>query len=254
MPGFQMAGSADRASTAAVPEFSQGDLRIELLSLATSAPELAELEGHLSVDESGAARRFRFDRDRRRYVAARGKLRVLLARHLDLEPRSVRLVYGPHGKPALAPDLAGSGLRFNLSHSEELALCAVARGLEVGIDLERVQHLADLDELAAQFFAPGECASLNRLPAPLRREAFFRCWTRKEAYLKGLGDGLALPLDTFEVSLAPGEPARLLRVADRPGDVDSWSIRDVPVPTGYAAALAVKREGGVAPRPERGCE
>jgi 4'-phosphopantetheinyl transferase len=241
--GTEVTVPASAGPVRAPARVGPGSIRIERLSLDLPEGSLAARRGHLSDDERATAGRFRFARDRRRYVAARGGLRALLGSHLAIPPDEVRFNYGPLGKPALAAGQERSGIRFNLTHSEDLALCAVTGGLEVGIDLERVRPLPDLEALADHFFAPGERAALRRLPGALREEGFFRCWTRKEAYLKGRGDGLALPLDSFEVSIDPDEPARLLRVDDRPGDVESWRLEDVPVRPGFAAALAVRRGG-----------
>ena len=224
----------------ACESFADDGVKLALLQLDLSVHELARRQALMSADEVDRACRFRFERDRRRFVAARGALRELLAAALKVAPRNVHFDYGPEGKPSLAADLARSGLRFNLSHSGDLALCALTHEREIGVDLEQVRRLPDLDALAERFFAAGERATLRSLPDDQRPDAFFRCWTRKEAYLKGRGEGLSLPLDSFEVSLAPGDP-RLLRVDDRPADVDDWLLQDVSVPAGYAATLALGR-------------
>jgi len=201
-------------------------------------PERARALGAtLSPDERARADRFRFEWDRGRSIAARGALRAILARYLDADPRALIFQYNPHGKPALA-GVYGDALRFNLSHAGGLALYAVARGREVGIDVERIADDVEIDALAARFFAPEETRGLAALPPEARRGAFFRCWTRKEAYVKARGLGLALPLDLFAVSVAPGEPARLSWAPE--GDPARWSLRDLDPDPGYAAALAVE--------------
>jgi 4'-phosphopantetheinyl transferase len=147
--------------------------------------------------------------------------------------------YGPHGKPHLAGEFDGA-LQFNLAHSHELALFAFARGPELGIDLEWLQPLQDLEQIAARFFSPRENAVLRTLPKSQWVQAFFNCWTRKEAYLKATGDGLARPLEHFDVSLAPGKPARLLYVEGDARESERWFLRALTPAPGYAAALAVE--------------
>jgi len=189
----------------------------------------------LSADERERGRRFRFERDRRRFVAARGLLRVLLGRYLDVHPAGVRFGYGPRGKPFLA---SGDGLRFNVSHSGGLALLAFAWRREVGVDVERVRPVPEAEDIARRYFSPWEAADLLRLPEGERAAAFFRCWTRKEAFVKATGDGLSRPLDGFDVTVAPGEPARVVRVAGEPEVAGRFWIEDVSPGRGFAAAVA----------------
>jgi surfactin synthase thioesterase subunit/phosphopantetheinyl transferase len=202
------------------------------------APECLEvLERTLSADELHRADRFHFPRDRRHFVAARGTLRTLVGRYLGREPGAIQFAYSPQGKPMLGPE--ADGLRFNLTHSHGLALVALARGREVGVDLEKVRADFDGERLADRFFSAQETAQLRSLPAPRRREAFFRCWTRKEAYVKATGMGLRLPLDCFDVSLTPGSAA-LLAARHDPGEVRRWSMRDLAPAPGYAGAVAAE--------------
>jgi 4'-phosphopantetheinyl transferase len=165
-------------------------------------------------------------------------LRRLLGGFLGLEPERVELRYGPHGKPCV------EGLRFNLAHSHELALYAFSRGRELGVDLERIRPLRDAAAIAERYFSAEENAVLRSLPEIQRHEAFFRCWTRKEAYLKALGDGLARPLDSFDVTLAPGEPARLLRVQGAPDEAARWSLLHLDPAPGFVGALAAEGPWG----------
>lgn len=221
-----------------------GSLQIEFLSLNLPAADFAKNKGHLSRDELEYAGRFRFDRDRTRFVAGRGRLRALLAARLGVTASAVEFRHGAFGKPYLSERYSDENIYFNVSHSEDHALIAISLGHELGVDLERIRSLPDLESLAERAFSAGECAAFREQPASTRLEAFFRCWTRKEAYMKGRGDGFALPLDSFEVSVAPGEPARLLRVDDRPSDAGLWRIEDVIVPPGWAAALAIRDSRG----------
>jgi 4'-phosphopantetheinyl transferase len=196
----------------------------------------ALLARSLSADEQERARRFHFERDRRRFAAARGLLRHLLGGYLGLDPARLRLRYGPWGKPSLAED---EGLRFNVSHSGGRALLAFAWRLDVGVDVERIRPVPEAEDLARRYFSPREGADLLRLAEGERQAAFFRCWTRKEAFVKATGDGLSRPLAAFDVTLAPGEPARLLRVDGEPDAARRFWIEDVSPAPDFAGALAV---------------
>jgi 4'-phosphopantetheinyl transferase len=194
----------------------------------------------LAPDEQERAGRFYQARDSKRFITGRGTLRTLLGRYLGVEPACLAFCYGPQGKPALPEERS---LRFNLAHSQDLALLAVTEGREVGIDLERVRPMADADQIITRFFSPHERAEFLALPEPERLVAFFRGWTRKEAYIKARGLGLAMPLDAFDVALAPGEPSRLLRVEGAPDEPGRWSFRDLEPGPGFLAALAVEGTG-----------
>jgi 4'-phosphopantetheinyl transferase len=206
-------------------------------SLEPPAPLEAHLWGCLSPDERERAERFVFPRDRQRFAAGRAFLRLLLAQYLGAEPRSLRFSYGPNGKPALADDR--TNLHFNLAHSGPLAVCALARGPELGVDLEQVRPIEDAEAVARSSFSPGEVQRLEALPEPARLRAFYEAWTRKEAFLKALGDGLARPLDSFEVSLGPGEDPRLLRTLGDPEEAERYSLHDLEPETGYLGAIAI---------------
>jgi 4'-phosphopantetheinyl transferase len=196
----------------------------------------------LSDDERARADRFVFELDRKRFVAARALLRTLLGRILSLPPASLEFTYGSHGKPALGPALAGSGVRFNLSHSDGRALVAWTLDATVGADLERVRPVAYGGAVARRFFSSDEQASLAGLEGPAWDEAFFRCWTRKEAFVKAIGDGLHLPLRSFSVPV--GEPAARARifVHDAPAEAPAWTLDPVPAGPGFVAAVV--SEGG----------
>ena len=204
------------------------------------ASRVRALKPLLSTDERQRAARYGFARDRRRFVVARATLRLLLGRYLNLAPVRVRLSYGAHGKPALDASQRETDLRFNVTHSEDLALYAFARGRDVGVDLEWVRPLADAQPIAEAFFSARERAALLELAPHQRQQAFYACWTRKEAYLKARGDGLAVPLDQFDVSLAPDEPARLLGVQGDRRERTRWSLRELTPAAGTVAALAVR--------------
>jgi 4'-phosphopantetheinyl transferase len=197
----------------------------------------------LSADERERAARYHFPTDRHRYIRAHAFLRAVLGRYLRVEPQEVLVRYLSSGKPVLAPEQCGDQLHFNLSHSHELALCAVGRGRRLGIDVEYMR--ADLAEerIAERFFAPREAATLRALPQSRRAEAFFACWTLKEAYLKARGVGLRTPLNRFEVAFTPGESAALLLDATDRQAASLWSLQSLDVGGGYAASLAVEGHG-----------
>jgi 4'-phosphopantetheinyl transferase len=208
------------------------------LDPATSCVE--RLQRTLSADEWSRAARFHFPRDRRRFIVARGVLRDILSRLLGVQPAALGFRYSAYGKPALADDVDEEGLRFNVSHSHEMALFAVTRGREVGVDIEYLGRETACEEIAERFFSARERASLRRLPAAMKHQAFFNCWTRKEAYIKAHGEGLSLPLDQFDVSLAPGEPVALLATHSDPREVLRWSLQALTPGPDYVAALAVE--------------
>ena len=199
---------------------------------------LAEFSATLAPDEKARADRFHFQKDRNHFITARGVLRALLSRYLRVRPADLAFNYSAYGKPSLA-SRHGDALRFNVSHSHELALFAFAAGRELGVDVEWIRPEVIAERIAEHFFAAGEVAVLQALPDCHQAEAFFNCWTRKEAYIKARGEGLSLPLDRFDVSLAPGEPAALLRAA-MSDETTRWMMLDLTVGAGYKAALVAE--------------
>ena len=182
----------------------------------------------LGVEETKRAGQFRFARDRRRYISRRARLRELLSQYLDLSPHNIRFVTNEFGKPSV-----GGDLQFNLSHSGNVCLIGVARGRELGCDIEQRDPAFSSRQIAQAFFSPAEARALAELDRAQQLEAFYNCWTRKEAYIKARGYGVTLPLDSFEVSLAPGQPAALLR------GCDGWSVQSFePIPGFQAAVVA----------------
>jgi 4'-phosphopantetheinyl transferase len=200
------------------------------------------LSALLSEPERARASRFRVQAARNGFIVSRGVLRQILGDELDCAPESLEFGEGEYGKPFLAGRHLGCGLEFNVAHSGEVLLYAVARGRVVGVDVERHRQSLDVEKLAERYFAPGEVKRLLADGAVEDRlDNFYRCWTRKEAYLKALGTGLTTKLDAFEVTLLRGEPPRLLST-DVSGDAPGlWQFLDVPVPAGYTAALAVRK-------------
>jgi 4'-phosphopantetheinyl transferase len=217
-----------------------GEIDVWCVELNRPAEQARSLLQILAPDERNRAERFHFPSDRRHFINARGMLRVLLGRYLGMPPAGLQFCYGPFGKPSLAPQFGGDTLRFNVSHSHELALYALTRGREIGIDIEYIRAGFAGDEMAEGFFSPREVETLRALPEDLKTQAFFNCWTRKEAYVKARGEGLSLPLKQFDVAFTPGERASLLYVQDAPSEPLRWSLRELTPAADYAAALVVE--------------
>jgi 4'-phosphopantetheinyl transferase len=198
---------------------------------------------NLAADEQARAERFYFERDCEHFIVARGVLRAILGGYLNRAPACLSFCYSSHGKPALAGTSDGDAIRFSVSHSHGVALYAVTRDREVGIDLERIRFDLAVAEIAERFFSRREVAMLRTLPTEVQCQAFFRCWTRKEAYIKARSEGLSLPLDQFDVSLAPGESAAILGTQPDPSEASRWSLQELTPAPGYVAALAVEGHG-----------
>jgi 4'-phosphopantetheinyl transferase len=204
-------------------------------------PEVAaRLRGVLTAEERGRAERFYLRHLGARYVVGRGLLRVLLGRYLGAPPNEIEFTYGEHGKPYLL----GGGPWFNLSHSGAEVMVALSSGAEVGIDVEIADDRHARGRVAERFFSPQEVRTLRSLPVELQGRAFLSCWTRKEAFIKARGDGLSLPLDSFDVTLAPDEPPAVLRTAWSAGEPSEWCLVDLSADDGMVIAAAAARYQG----------
>ncbi len=190
--------------------------------------------------------RYRIERPRSDYILTRGTLRFLLAQYLHLTPAEISFGYTQYGKPFLIPQ---SDLRFNVSHSHGLALMGFVRQREIGVDVEQVRAQDDAKKLAERFFSVREREQLRDFSGDELHAAFFRCWTRKEAYIKAKGEGLSLPLHQFDVSIEPDPQLALLATRPDRSEANRWAIFNVSAKSGYSAALAVEKE--VAPRSHR---
>ena len=217
-----------------------GEIDVWSIRLDREADRVEQLGRLLTPDEWERANRFRFDKHRRQYVVGRGALRTLLGAYLGVRPELVRFTYGPRGKPFLAED--STGLFFNLSNSDELALVGLIRGPEIGVDIEYLKPMPDCEQIAERFFSESERVVLRGIPKERKEETFFNCWTRKEAYLKAVGEGLAAPLDSFDVTLAPGEPPRMLTIKGDPGAASRWLFEHLRPAPDYIGAIAIERE------------
>ncbi len=222
------------------PVLGRDDVHVWRAALDVPAARLGGLIETLADDERAKAARFHFQQDRAHYIAARGILRRLLGGYVGAAPSRLRFGYSPYGKPALAEGCGDGALRFNVSHAGGLALYAVTRHRAVGVDLEYMRPGVADEQVAERHFSPREVSTLRTLPPAMQTKAFYDCWTRKEAFIKARGEGLSLPLDQFDVSLAPTEPAALLGTQWDPEEAARWSMRALHPGPGYAAALAVE--------------
>ena len=225
------------------PRLAPGEVHVWRASLAAGRDELQRLHRILSDDERGRAARFRFEMHRDRFVAGRGIQRLLLARYLGVDPAAIRYRLAAHGKPSLDGPGAESGIRFNVSNAEDGLLVALTPGREVGVDLEPLHRVVDRDAVARRFFSAPENRVYDGIAEHERDAAFFTCWTRKEAYIKAVGDGLSMPLDCFDVTLRPGEPARLLATRGDTAQAERWTMRELDAGPGWLAALVVEGAG-----------
>ena len=216
-----------------------GEIHVWRVSLAQTESCLQSLQQTLSTDERTKADRFRFPKDRSQFIVSRGALRAILSRYLNISSHILRFDYNPYGKPSLIVAQGGNTLRFNLSHSRGMALIALTKNRDIGVDIEGINPNFSCLEIAEKFFSPLENSVLGSLPEHLQATAFFTCWTRKEAYIKAVGKGLSIPLNQFDVSLAPGEPAALLNVEGNPEEVSKWSLIELFPSSDMVAAVAV---------------
>jgi len=191
----------------------------------------------LSPDEKNRAEKFRFAKDSRNFIAARGMLRSFIGKYLEINPAEISFQYSNFGKPGIANN---NSLQFNISHSQNIALFAFARTFNIGIDVEFVNPNIEAKDIATNFFSTNEIRNLLALPAEQQTLGFFNCWTRKEAFIKAVGEGLSFPLDKFEVSLEPDKPAKLLATHWEPEAVSKWSLYSMLPATDFVGCLAIE--------------
>jgi len=208
--------------------------------VATDDPHFESNHALLSPSEQERAAKFKFAIHRRRYVAAHGALRQILSRYLEVAAASLEFIEGAQGKPRLVQPPERVALQFNLSHSHEAALIAVALERHVGVDIEYIKPAFDWEGIVENVFAPGEIAQLKTLPAQLQGPAFFTCWTRKESYIKAKGGGLSIPLRDFEVSVDPSKPAALLSCASDAREVRHWAMVNLDAGSEYKATICIE--------------
>ena len=239
MPNLEQAWVAPPGNLS-LPE---NEVHVWLASLEQPEAVMLQLKQTLSFDELNRAGKFHFEKDRDYYMAARGLLRSLLGRYLDIQPAQLQFAYNEYGKPSLSTSWQGKFLNFNLSHSHNLALFAFSYVGEVGVDIEYMRADVAVEQVARVSFSPREQALLLTLPIEERRHAFYTCWARKEAYIKGRGTGLSLEPNLFDVAFLPGEPAALLASREDPREPARWALQALEPGAGYAGALAIAGHG-----------
>lgn len=206
--------------------------------------DVESLRDVLTEDEKARADRFRTDALRARFITSRAAQRQILARYGAVSPKAITFRYSTHGKPSLESPASLAHIRFNVTHSADLALLAVTEHREVGIDVEAARVVRDATGLARRFFSPAECAALQTLTGDRLTRAFLACWTRKEAYVKALGLGIATQLGNFDVTVDPDSPATIEATRPDADDAARWTMHALDAGPGYFAALVV--EGGPA--------
>ena len=225
----------------AAPILSGNAIHVWRASLNPSKDYLQQVARTLSEDEHDRSRRFYFEEDRRRFIVGRGALREVLGRYLVVEAQELRFRYGPYGKPELAGDYR---LSFSVSHARQFALYAFTWDCKVGVDIEYIRATANMESIIERYFTAQEKAVLQSLSGSRKLEAFFACWTSKEAYLKANGRGLTQALENIDVALHSPESMRLFSVNEPSFDAANWSLQTIRPAVGYIGALAVARRGG----------
>jgi 4'-phosphopantetheinyl transferase len=227
------------------PPLGADEVHAWLFPLDAPVRPIDDLALLLDDAERQRAARFVFERDRRRFIAGRGMLRLLLGRHAGIDPARLAFALGPQGKPSIATPAVSTPLEFNLSHSQGWALLGVGHGGVIGVDIEVHRDIPEAEQIAASHFAPNELRQFLALPASQREAGFFACWTRKEAYVKALGGGLTVPLDRFEVAFVPGDKPRLRSIDESEQAAREWTLWDIDVGHGMTAAVIVHATGSV---------
>jgi 4'-phosphopantetheinyl transferase len=228
----EMKSPIEWSSPRVTPELANNEIHIWRAFLPSDETTLGRFQSSLADEERARADRFVFERDRNRFVAARGILRQLLAEYIKRSPSELQFSHGPQGKPFLVTNDPASALEFNISHSHDMALFAFARERSLGIDVELLRPEFAGEDIARRYFSAAEIEELRALPPELRTEGFFLCWTRKEAYIKARGEGLQIPLASFSVSLTPGRPETL-----HSADYLRWSVSSLRPARQYVGAV-----------------
>lgn len=200
-------------------------------------------ENILSADERERADRLRFKDERRKYIISRGTLRSILSKYLESVPGDIVFEYNKHGKPSLPPQVNPGKIRFNLSHCRNLVVYAIAKDMEIGIDIEYLREVKWARKIIDRFFSPEERDYYNTRPDHMKTRCFFKLWTGKEAYTKARGRGFSLPLSEHDISLVPGHAPRPYdgRSIDR--DYGEFSLYEIKIADNYISSLAVEGRG-----------
>ena len=224
-------------NTATSIQLSENQIHIWRFPIKASHNVVAAFEAVLAPEERERAVRFRFDHLYASFVLAHGALRHLLGNYLKCNPSELSFELGVNGKPALAPP---SSIRFSMTHSGDLGVIALTLRREIGVDIEQIRPLPGVEHIAGRFFCPEEVSEVMSAPGTERNRAFFRCWTRKEAYIKATGDGLSAALSSFRVIVHPDLPVRIIHIQHNATEAEAWTLHDLPLAAGYAAALAYR--------------
>jgi 4'-phosphopantetheinyl transferase len=193
----------------------------------------------LSPNERDRADRFRFEKDKAHFIVFTGALKTIIGRYLNCDPRRIQFQYSEFGKPYLMANHDGDAFFFNMAHSNHLAVIGFGRILQIGIDIEFIRPIPDIDEIGKRIFSPNEYKKYHSLPENQKQTAFFNCWTRKEAFIKAIGKGLSFPLDRFSVSFAPGNSCRIIDIDGDTEKASKWSLVHFIPAKNYSAALAL---------------
>jgi len=214
------------------------EIHIYRSSLETTSDKIKDYESFLSADELYKANRYKFEKDRFHYITGRALLRNILSRYLNQFPGEIVFSYSDKGKPFIKD----TEVKFNLAHSGGRAVYAVANNMDIGIDIEFMRELPDALQIAKRFFSEKEVVEFSEIREDDIRTAFFNCWTRKEAFIKAVGEGLSYPLKDFSVTLKPGDKPEILWIKDKAEEVKYWSLINIDTDENYISSLAVKAE------------
>ena len=224
-------------------KIGDGEVHVWYGSYNDMQPYLSLISHMLSRTEQMRAEKYHFPIDRDRYLVRHGVLRILTGLYLSIDPMQIRFGMNQYGKPVIQNTCRGDPLQFNISYSNEMVLFAFTRGRLIGVDIEFIKSIPDMDAIVESCFSSNENAEFNALPIKKRQEAFYHCWTQKEAFVKAIGDGLSRSLDHFDVSLTLGTDAELRRTAWDQYEAARWSLKTITLVPGYIASLAVEGSG-----------
>jgi len=224
------------------PNLTSDIIHIWFAVLDQPVSEISGFVKTLSKDETIRAGRFHFQKDRNRFIARHGILRTILGCYLGVKASELQFYHGKAGKPATSEIFGKRAIHFNISHSDGVALFAFARKYEIGVDIERIRDISESEQIVEQFFSARDKFFYHALPQEKRRDAFFNCWARQEAFTKGIGQGLSWPLNKFDVMPVTGEWYSPQTVEGAPKGVSDWSIQSLNLDREYAGALAINRK------------
>jgi 4'-phosphopantetheinyl transferase len=236
MPALTFATRANTSAKIAANAIAANTIEVRSLCLLSCQGETERLTRYLSPSERERAERFHFQADYDRYVAARAARRSQLGAFLDCEPGSLSFQYTSYGKPFIA----NCGVEFNLSHSGDWVLLAFTRMAQIGIDIEHIRPMQDMRDVARENFSANEFDAWEATSDQDRTPAFYRCWARKESFIKAIGEGLSCPLDSFQVTFGLNQPACLTSLDGSIAAANEWWMADLPGFTGYAAAVTAR--------------